>query len=300
MLNPNKLIPTAVTDITRHIQENTSEEIMKYFEIKKIREESERILIDVQSEQSETVENVSEITGTAIPMYYESTTKGKIQCIRMMPRNENKTLYNTQLSEFALIDEEDSIENLKQYNIKEINIRDLSNNPDELLYIANRWCSFKSGFLSKIKQIKVYDWLSKENLNHCKERIDSLELLNVDFEKKYQVGGRKELFNRSLIGFIDCIDRNNIYEFKCVQKLENEHFIQLAIYAYMNEVSNGEGLDYNYYLYNILTDEMFSIIVNLDKLKKMMEFIMYQKYYASLEKISDDEFIKKMCTLIKK
>ena len=62
----------------------------------------------------------------------------------------------------------------------------------------------------------------------------------------------------------------------------------------MNEVSNGEGLDYNYYLYNILTDEM------LDKLKKMMEFIMYQKYYASLEKISDDEFIKKMCTLIKK
>ena len=300
MLNPNKLIPTAVTDITRHIQENTSEEIMKYFEIKKIREESERILIDVQSEQSETVENVSEITGTAIPMYYESTTKGKIQCIRMMPRNENKTLYNTQLSEFALIDEEDSIGNLKQYNIKEINIRDLSNNPDELLYIANRWCSFKSGFLSKIKQIKVYDWLSKENLNHCKERIDSLELLNVDFEKKYQVGGRKELFNRSLIGFIDCIDRNNIYEFKCVQKLENEHFIQLAIYAYMNEVSNGEGLDYNYYLYNILTDEMFSIIVNLDKLKKMMEFIMYQKYYASLEKISDDEFIKKMCTLIKK
>jgi hypothetical protein len=303
ILNPNKLITTAVTDITRHIQENISDEIMKYFEIKKIREESERILIDVQSKQSNTVENVSEITGTAIPMYYESITKGNIQCIRMMPRNENKTLYNSQLSEFALIDEEDSIENIKQYNLNEINSSDLSNNPDELLYIANRWCSFKSGFLSKIKQIKVYDWLSKENLNHCKERIDSLELQNVDFEKKYQIGGRKELFNRSLIGFIDCIDRNNIYEFKCVQKLEKEHFIQLAIYAYMNEVSNREVSnrgyrEFNYYLYNILTDEMFSIIVNLDKLKKMMEFIMYQKYYASLEKISDDEFINKMINLL--
>ena len=31
--------------------------------------------------QINTIENVSEITGTAVPIYYESLIKGKIDCI---------------------------------------------------------------------------------------------------------------------------------------------------------------------------------------------------------------------------
>jgi len=298
-LKKDKLIKTAVTDITRHIQDNVMEDIMKFFSIEKVREESQRIVIDNQTDQGNTIENVSEITGTAVPMYYESITKGHIECIRVMPRNENKTQHNN-IKEFGLIDESMvERQETKKYDIKEINICELSRNPDELLYIANRWCSFKSGFLTKIKQITVYDWLSRDNLEKCKLRIDSLELTkHVDFEKKYEIGGRKELFNRELVGFVDCKDKNNIYEFKCVHKLEPEHFIQLAIYAYMNEIDCFKyDMIFNYYLYNILTGEMFRINVNLEDLKKMMHFIISKKYFSASEKVSDEEFIKNMIDL---
>ena len=161
-LKKNKLIPTAVTDITRHINDDVVESIIKYFDIVNVRRESQRIVIDNQSDQGNTIENVSEITGTAIPMYYESITKGKIECISVMPHNENKTKHN--MKEFELNDDPIERKEIRKYEIKNINIGKLSKNPDELLYIANRWCSFKSGFLAKIKQINVYDWLSKENL----------------------------------------------------------------------------------------------------------------------------------------
>tara|TARA_Y100001958_G_scaffold146384_1_gene126061 strand:+ start:1301 stop:3376 length:2076 start_codon:yes stop_codon:yes gene_type:complete len=299
-LKKNKLIKTAVTDITRHLKDELMDEIMKYFIIENIRKESQKINIDNQTNQIKTIENVSEITGTAVPIYYESLIKGKIDCIRSLPRDENKTQHN--MKEFGLI-EDSMIEERKEtknYDIKKINIHELSNNPDELLYIANRWCSYKSGFLAKIKQITVYDWLSQENLERCRSRIDTLELTkNVDFEKKYQIGGQKELFNRELIGFIDCKDKNNIYEFKCVNKLEPEHFIQLAIYAYMNEMEcRHYQMMFNYYLYNILTDEMFRIDVEFDKLKEMMEYIIYKKYFSDSEKVPDEIFIKNMIDLI--
>jgi len=298
-LNKNKLIKTAVTDITRHIKDEDMEEIMKYFNIEEIRKESHKIIIENQTNQKNTIENVSEITGTAIPLYYESLIKGKIDCIRHLPRNENKTQHN--MEEFMLI--EDSIEEehqTKNYDIKKININELSKNPDELLYISNRWCSFKSGFLSKIKQIRIYDWLSKENLEKCKVRIDSLNLSsNVIFEHKYHISSRKELFNRELIGFIDCKDKNNIYEFKCVSNLEQEHFIQLAIYAYMNEMECFKyDMKFNYYLYNILTDQLFIINTDVQKLKDMMEFIIYKKYFSDSEKIPDKIFIKNMLKLL--
>ena len=306
-LNKNKLIPTAVTEITRHIKDENMEEIMKFFTLEKVRSESRKIEIKNLTNQTDTIENVSEITGTAVPMYYESITKGDIKCIHEMSQDENKTEHNMKgnglIEEYGFIDETIvEQEKIIQYDIKKININELPNNPDELLYIANRWCSYKSGFLSKVKQITIYDWLSKENLEECKIRIDSLELSkNVDFEKKYTIGNREELFNRILVGFVDCKDNDNLYEFKCVHKLENEHFIQLAIYAYMNEIEYANyDKEFNYYLYNILTNEMFQIHVNLQKLTQMMEYIIYQKYYSNSEKVPDEVFIQNMRKLITK
>ena len=46
-----------------------------------------------------------------------------------------------------------------------------------------------------------------------------------------------ELLNRKLCGRIDCIDSDDIYEFKCTNKLEKEHYLQLAIYMYMHKMN---------------------------------------------------------------
>ena len=301
-LNKDKLLKTAVTDITRHIQENILDKCMEYLDIQKLRDINDIIDVEQKTKQKNTVENVCEITGTAIPFYYESMSKNEIKCIRQIPENENKTQHNIQ--EFSLIDDDsdDEINCKKKYDLKKINVNNLTDNPDELLYIANRWCSYKSGFLTKIKQITEYDWLSKENLIDCKKRMDSLELSsNCHFEKKFVMANKKELFNRELIGFVDCIDRNRVYEFKCVNKLENEHFIQLAIYAYLIEYDNllwNYDIEYSYYLYNILSDEMYQINIDFEKLKIMIEFLIKRKYYSDSEKIPDKIFIKNMLKLL--
>ena len=115
------------------------------------------------------------------------------------------------------------------------------------------------------------------------------------------MANKKELFNRELIGFVDCIDRNRVYEFKCVNKLENEHFIQLAIYAYLIEYDNllwNYDIEYSYYLYNILSDEMYQINIDFEKLKIMIEFLIKRKYYSDSEKIPDKIFIKNMLKLL--
>jgi len=45
-----------------------------------------------------------------------------------------------------------------------------------------------------------------------------------------------------------------------------------------------------YYLYNILTDEMYRIYCELEGLKKMVEFLIYSKYINS-RVITDEEFM---------
>ena len=73
-------------------------------------------------------------------------------------------------------------------------------------------------------------------MNKCIERLQKLNISkNALFEKKKEMENKKELLNRKIIGYIDCIDGNNIYEFKCVDQLEGEHYLQLAIYMYLNE-----------------------------------------------------------------
>ena len=61
---------------------------------------------------------------------------------------------------------------------------------------------------------------------------------NSSFERYYEIENVPELCGRKIRGFIDCYDNENniIYEFKCVRKLENIHYIQLAIYMFMNEM----------------------------------------------------------------
>lgn len=109
-------------------------------------------------------------------------------------------------------------------------------------------------------QIKTYDWLSQENLNKCVERLGKCISSEAIFEKHLEVSGEAELFNRNLIGNIDCIDRGNIYEFKCVSELDSEHFIQLAVYYYMNEMKAGDKNKYiEKYVYSLRTRELLAL-----------------------------------------
>ena len=356
-IKDNIIINVSVTNLIKHLPVDILLNASTFFEVKKIREKNELINIDSKISSDNSVEVVSEITGTAIPLYYENKTKGKIDILKFLSNNENTTAYysnynlpkknlfsNIKLSNNTLDEKH------KKYNINDIELNNIK--ADEMLYISNRWCAYKNGYIHKIDQIKEYTWLSEENLNKCINRLNSLNISkNALFEVETKAENKKECLGKNLIGFIDCIDDDRIFEFKCTKSLRDEHFIQTALYGYLYqqenknnlifynnniELTEGTTIYYNcnneskvgiikklfkngnvninydnkivkinkneiifikpkienrkYLLYNILSDEMYEIIYEEEKLKQMVEYLIYNKYVNN-KTITDEEFI---------
>jgi hypothetical protein len=385
---PRNISPT---DLVKHIPQNILDDCFDFLEIKTILSEKEKINIPIKSNQSDGgCESVSEITGVAIPSYFELKIKGKIGIFNELIKNNIEGQYLNQGRCLIKLETEPIRE---KYILNNINPLKLTT--EELLYISNCWCSYKNGFLFKKYQIQEYNWLSTKNLLTCISRMEkSLTIsVNAKFEQKYSCN----FLNNKINGFVDCIDNNNLYEFKCVQTLKKEHFIQLAIYMFqyetekkrillesadlirilelqlnslelkikLNEYNVGDVIIYkvfnnetgiikkiykngkimvlnnkhyipitkssiislvkksniyhdieslndqidrlqtkikmnehdtNYYLYNILTDELLKITCELNNLQKIMELLIHNKY-NNINEIKDDIFIKNMLSI---
>jgi len=341
-----------VSDLIKHLPVEVLNNCISYLEIKQIKPKSDFINIPFKMQQNNSFESVGEITGTAIPSYLELKTKNSMSIYNKILKNNKQIQHKLKDSDnIDFID--DNNENLiNKYNIENINLKNLK--PDELLYIANYYCSIKSGFLYKIHQINNYNWLSKENLEKCYNRLINLGISNnANYEYYLELENKPELLNKRLSGYIDCIDKNKIYEFKCIEKIENEHILQIAIYMYLhyynnNSINNNtiindlleyikhnneeiiETLDpariiylgklneklklkldlekcnfefesnkYNYYLYNILNDEMIEIICPVLKLNEMIKYLFNSKF-LNVQEIPNDIFIKNCNTILSK
>ena len=114
-----------------------------------------------------------------------------------------------------------------------------------------------------------------ENLSLCIDRLHKLKLSpNAIFEKFVNC---KHL-TIDINGYIDCIsNNNNIYEFKCVSKLKKENYIQLALYKLCYEYKTDRDIN-NYYLYNILTDELVLMTCSYSDICDMTTFLINEKY----------------------
>jgi hypothetical protein len=295
-----KSIDTKATDLVNHLPYEQILKCLEYLQINQIRQKSDIIKISTKTKEDHGFESVSEITGTAIPLYYEYLLKGKVV--------------------------------LKNNNFFEI----INNSSKEnLLKITNNWCSHKSGYIFKNTQITNYDWLTDEILDSCVNRLKSLDISgDVKFEQEL----KHTVLNRNIIGYYDCLDiredNHNFYEFKCVKEIKNEHYIQLAIYAYLYEVNNNNIIrklqdetdelnklqnDFdalmrindietkisklksqkNYYLYNILSDELFQINFTFENLETMVYNLINYKYYNNND-IDNDVFLKKNLIILQK
>lgn len=354
-------IDTQVTDLLKHLPTEVIDKCMEYLNIINIKTKEKKINIKqkITNSCTNTIEEVSEINGTAIPAYYEYSTTGRMTildwCIDPKIEPSNKMLlefWRKHLDEL--------------YNIKETS--DIKSN---LLRISSLYCSLRSGYIFKSEQLTKYDWIDDKILQMCVKRFDRLKLSNVvQYEKLILLSNNKindvpELLNRKLCGSIDCVDGTNIYEFKCVDTLEKIHYLQLAVYMYMNMVlksreydnkiklvrfdgltklKNNDTVSYvydntqqigvitkmykngnivvknsntntlykitidkiihnisyettnkpiaiesNYILVNVLTGEINEIRCELNKLKQMIQYLIYSKY-ANAKSITYDEF----------
>lgn len=388
-LKNNKVTKTfevSVTDLIKHLPVDVLNNCIEYLSISNINKLGDKINIPFKSEQSQGYESLGEITGTAIPSYLQLKKTGSMsiykEALQYLRENTIGDDSNPNDTDFIDSDSDDAkiIVKPKSYDLENINLKELK--PDELLYIANFYCAKKSGFLYKIYQITNYNWLSQENLDYAYDRLLELNVSpKAKYEQYFEIVKLPELLDKRLYGYVDCIDKNNLYEFKCVNKLENEHYLQLAVYMYLYESNirkktNGttteqvismyktnipslvkDMLSYveinkikieketnprekakledlnarlmiqisrelnlkenklldithlektvpttvqnNYYLYNILTDQMDQISCSYENLKEMIKYLFHAKYYGANE-IPDDLFIKNITSVLDK
>lgn len=301
---PNNI---SVTNLLRHLPSLVTQEALTYINVSVKYEKENTIDIPIKTKQNNLYESVSDINGIAIPVYYEAKMNNKI------------SIYKRCMSEFIKLND-------PPINIRNINPQDIT--VEQLLFISNLWNTISSGYTYKLKQINYYNWLNKSKLDECVERMKKYIGESAVFERPFMVEDEPELAGHALQGDIDCIDGNNIWEFKCVQQIDDIHVLQLALYAYLYEknyvfdigdtvnythyknvvsgvieniLSNGDLLISgkrikisrvvrNYYLFNILNNEVMKITFDMEKLSKMVGYLIYCKYSNNKFK-NDIDFI---------
>jgi len=280
---------TSVTDFVKFISQEFMTKILNdYIDEKEIKKKTKKIKINgvvkFKSNGKEIVESVSEINGTMIPMYYELITKNKIhvlEILKELTKKENKKI------------------NMFGDDILFVNIFDINNlKINEVLKLANYFNCFKTKYLHKTKQIIHYNWINEKDLEKCIKRMNAIIKKKSRNNTNYETEVFKENYveNKKLIGFIDCIDGNNIYEFKFVDEIKDEHKIQLCTYIYLfclnNRIDSNEKLEkYNFFIFNIKDNNLIKFETTYEKICKMHNDIIEYKLNGWI-KTDDTEFIK--------
>jgi len=230
-----------VSDILRHIPEEEILKCMGYFRVVDVLPAEDSIPIVCSIKSDGLVENVSDINGTAIPAYYGYITTGVLVLSKLV---------------HAKIKYDGSVE--------------------KLLEFANIYNCELSGYKHMLNQIREYKWLPKDVLMQCVNRLK----LHISGNSQFEIAcsNEKEKSENLIKGAIDCIYQNTMWEFKCTSRLENAHYIQLAIYAYLYALERpGLVKDFKYKILNIISGEVKEIIVDMSSIKKMLDYIVLLK-----------------------
>ena len=178
--------------------------------------------LPTKSQQGEGYENVAEITSVAIPMYFEYLQTGKPRIMTKTKQQKTQTPLFFPLSSRT---------------------KEGSMTVPELLERATEWCCEKSGYAFKQNQIIDYSWLPPAELTkactHLSEMIEFVEknkrnennVLEMEYEKRVE----KSWEGTTMFGFLDMTSQTSLYEIKIQKEVETIHFLQCALYLWLNE-----------------------------------------------------------------
>lgn len=266
----------SVTDLVNHLNYETIKRVMTKFkchEIETIYDDFD-LNIPIKTHQPNgKCEGVSELSGIAILNMYQYNITEKNDLYDHMKYMNEQIYKKSYKKKHPFI-----YKSIKNFKHKSYDI-------NSYLKLANLWNSFKINLIYKIKQIKKYNWINEQQIQICLNRITNN--LNISHDAKFELKKEYSICDFNIIGYIDCIDNDNIFEFKCVSKLKPEHFIQLALYAYLMESNKIIGK--SYYLYNVLTNKLWNITYTYKDLKEMFWLLLNHE----IKKLNDNEFIEK-------
>lgn len=297
---PMKTTKISVTDLVKFVPVEVIEQCISYLTIKTINPKEIPLDLPIKTKQNELYENVSEITGTSIPSYFEYATSGKMTIYDYLSQHKMDEIMDfindqpNKPNRCLLGDDDECDDRYKQW-YKDI-IGD-HNTCENLLKLSTEWICESSGYQFKKKQIKNYDWLNPEILQLSINRLDKLFPTdthnNLQFEKSLV-----ERYGRyCIVGFADIYNTksNQLYELKVVNEINHSHMLQVAIYCWLiNRLET--TLVSSMYLFNIMNNELIQIESTQEKLTHMVDLLIDAKNHTQ-EQQSDKQFIDK-CHII--
>ena len=167
-----------------------------------------------------------------------------------------------------------------------------------LLYLSTLYDATVNGYIHRTKQITSYNWLTEDQLNQCCDILHHHVGIDKGSNKLFEVVYKDCQFLQTkyfLWGRIDIMDNddNVLWEIKCTSQTDNEHIIQLAIYAWMTYTKDKKQREYK--LLNVSRDEIITLIYDYDKVTNMIEYLLNSKYEKK-KYLSDTEFIAECLT----
>lgn len=282
--NKSKTRNITPSELLRHQTCEVLIQAADFLDIQVIEGKSDEINITNKIKQNNLYESVSDINGLAIPAFYEYQNTGKVT----INFDESRKTYKQYIN---------NIDELITNSNGETDLSKIEN----FLILANINIAHNTEYIYKTKQIKDYEWLDSETMNECIQRLQQYISNNARYEihcaignhgfienNIYDIDDNKELLGYTMSGYIDCIDDNTVWEFKCVSEIKKEHIIQLGLYMYMMMKM---GFNYEYKLLNILDGNIIEIKSDLTRLKQMVTYLIKNKYEDKII-VSDEIFLK--------
>lgn len=213
----HKISEISATQLIRHLPDIRIEEALKFVDIEKIHDPTDSLSIPTKTTQNELVESVADINGTAIPLYFSYSQEEFRDWRRIFSYLSPKMIPNL----------EEITETL------ETKIKDNTLTISDMIQFSILLNASQTGVYFKTRQISVFDWIPNQEHERCQSRLKK-KFYNKNATNEFIIQD-KQSPRRPLVGYIDRIDEDSVWELKCVAGLTGEHKLQLAVYMYLYE-----------------------------------------------------------------
>ena len=242
-----------------------------------------RVPSKIKSSKSENqYEDVSDLNGLVIPIMWEAKMGGN-----------GHTTIGAILS--GLLSLKDTAKVMKTAISK---IKFNSENICDYIHMCNVYQAVSDGYHGRLAQIKKYDWLNNDMVEQCHKYLgEHVSSRSIEFEKVASHTIDTQFGEVTINSRIDAVTDDTIWEFKCVDELMLEHFLQLVVYAYVYNMSNTNVERKKTKILNIRNGELYELVYNSEIVDQIMDTLFCHKY-TTATKESDEEFIDQLSLTI--
>ena len=166
---------------------------------------------------------------------------------------------------------------------------------EDYLRLGVVYSSITEQVYNRIQQIDRYDWLRVEDAHACFEALRPHIHEKTIFEQSVDMDAMmfQEFGRVRLVGRLDAVNEDCVWEIKCVNELTVEHFLQVVLYAWIwrHTYSTRFG-SRDFRIVNIRTGQIFRLQTGSHLIEEAV-YLLFLNKWKKRPVLSDEEFLEK-------